>query len=315
MPKLAGRFFIIACMSEKYKKPYCTPEDHVALLKSRGLKIEDEKKTISYLTNIGYFRLSAYFHPLLKVPKEEHIYKPEATFKKVLDMYRFDRKLRLLLFNEIEKIEIAVRSCIVNEGCNFFGDIFWMTNKSNFFNPVRFDTTLELIKTELSNSKEDFIVHFKYKYSNPFPPAWMIAEIIPLGTLCNLYYNIKSMTLRKRVAQKFGLNGDTLKSWLISIGNLRNMCGHHSRLWNRDIAITPSAPPVPRYPWLRDISKVNPQKVYYRICILRYLLFSVSPNYTELKSKLSALMEKYLTVDTAAMGFPTDWEDEPLWKI
>ena len=169
MPKLAGRFFIIACMSEKYKKPYCTPEDHVALLKSRGLNIEDEKKAISYLTNIGYFRLSAYFYPLLKVPKEEHIYKPGATFKKVLDMYRFDRKLRLLLFNEIEKIEIAVRSCIVNEGCNFFRDIFWMTNKSNFFNPVRFDTTLELIKTELSNSKEDFIVHFKYKYSNPFP--------------------------------------------------------------------------------------------------------------------------------------------------
>ena len=91
MPKLAGRFFIIACMSEKYKKPYCTPEDHVALLKSRGLNIEDEKKAISYLTNIGYFRLSAYFYPLLKVPKEEHIYKPGATFKKVLDMYRFGR--------------------------------------------------------------------------------------------------------------------------------------------------------------------------------------------------------------------------------
>ena len=201
-------------MSEKYKKPYCTPEDHVALLKSRGLKIEDEKKAISYLTNIGYFRLSAYFYPLLKVPKEEHIY------------------------NEIEKIEIAVRSCIVNEGCNFFGDIFWMTNKSNFFNPVRFDTTLELIKTELSNSKEDFIVHFKYKYSNPFPPAWMIAEIIPLGTLCNLYYNIKSMTLRKRIAQKFGLNGDTLKSWLISIGNLRNIVIsllHHLHLLYRYI--------------------------------------------------------------------------------
>ena len=68
-------------------------------------------------------------------------------------------------------------------------------------------------------------------------------------------------------------------------------------------------------PWLRDISKVNPQKVYYRICILRYLLFSVSPNYTGLKSKLCALMEKYSTVDIAAMGFPTDWEDEPLWKI
>ena len=99
-------------MKVHFSKTCFTPQQHVTLLKDRGLSISDETKAVSNLTNIGYFRLSAYFYPLLEFPKEQHRYKPDATFKKVMDMYRFDRKLRLLLFNEIEKIEVAIRSCI-----------------------------------------------------------------------------------------------------------------------------------------------------------------------------------------------------------
>lgn len=88
----------------------------------------DEQKVADYLYNIGYFRLSAYFYPLLKFPKEQHHYKAGSTFTQALNMYRFDRKLRLLLFNEIEKIEIAIRSCIINAASEFFNDLFWITN-------------------------------------------------------------------------------------------------------------------------------------------------------------------------------------------
>ena len=63
---------------------------------------------------LGYYRLSAYMHPLLKTPKNLHLYKAGATFNKVMMLYRFDKKLRLLLFNEIEKIEIAVREAVMN---------------------------------------------------------------------------------------------------------------------------------------------------------------------------------------------------------
>ena len=87
-----------------YFKTCTLPQDLIPLLKQRGLIIADEQKAIGYLNNIGYFRLSAYLYPLLKIPKTDHIYKNGATFKMALDMYRFDRKLRILLFNEIEKI-------------------------------------------------------------------------------------------------------------------------------------------------------------------------------------------------------------------
>ena len=86
-------------MKVNYSKNCILPQDLLLLLKQRGLIISNDQKAISYLSNIGYFRLSAYFYPLLKEPKIEHLYKDGATFDKALDMYRFDRKLRILLFN------------------------------------------------------------------------------------------------------------------------------------------------------------------------------------------------------------------------
>ena len=74
-------------------------------MQSRGLTVTDTTKAESYLEYIGYYRLSAYMYPLLQMPKEQHRYKPNATFSQVMMLYRFDKKLRLLIFNEIEKID------------------------------------------------------------------------------------------------------------------------------------------------------------------------------------------------------------------
>ena len=88
-----------------FTKRFESSENLVDLLESRGLQICDRNKAIQYLDNIGYYRLSAYMYPLLKMPKTAHLYKEGSTFKKVMMLYRFDKKLRLLMFNEIEKIE------------------------------------------------------------------------------------------------------------------------------------------------------------------------------------------------------------------
>lgn len=98
----------------KFNKTNRTAEELLVVLKRKGLSIADEAKSITYLRNIGYYRLKAYFYPLYQEPKHKHLFKVNATFDKVMNMYRFDRKLRLLLFNEMEKIEVAFRSVIVN---------------------------------------------------------------------------------------------------------------------------------------------------------------------------------------------------------
>ena len=96
-----------------FTKRFESSDNLVNLLESRGLQICDRNKAIQYLDNIGYYRLSAYMYPLLKMPKTAHLYKEGSTFKKVKMLYRFDKKLRLLMFNEIEKIEIAIRRAVM----------------------------------------------------------------------------------------------------------------------------------------------------------------------------------------------------------
>jgi abortive infection bacteriophage resistance protein len=219
MLKSAGRFFTM----QNYTKQCTLPADLIPVLKGRGLTIDDEQQAVNYLTNIGYFRLSAYLRPLLKEPKDVHVYKEDATFEKAMNMYRFDRKLRLLLFNEIEKIEVAIRSAMVNLVSSDTGTVFWMTDPQYFHNTLYYGSTLALINNELDRTKEDFILHFKAKYSDPYPPAWMIAEILPLGVLCNIYRNLASQRLKKQIASYFGLTVPAFDSWVQILANLRNL--------------------------------------------------------------------------------------------
>jgi abortive infection bacteriophage resistance protein len=298
-------------MKINYSKPSTLPQDLIPLLKGRGLAIADDQKAVNYLTNIGYFRLSAYCFPLLKNPKSDHIYKPNATFDLVMNMYRFDRKLRILLFNEIEKIEVAIRSAMNNIISNELNDIFWVTNPANFKDSATFVKTTNFINSEISKSKEEFIAHFENKYSNPYPPVWMINEVVSFGILCTIFNNLKYRSAQKKVASYFGLSVPVFSSWIVLLTNLRNICGHHSRTWNREIPLIPAPLKNPVFPWI-DETTTDPKRIYFRICIIKYLLCTVSPNNT-FTQKLKNLLTEYPTINIKAMGFPADWESERLW--
>lgn len=136
-------------------------------------------------------------YPFLAEPKSNHQYKPGVTFDRVLRLYRFDKKFRVLLFNEIEKIEVAFRAAVVNTIIDRTGDIFWMTNPAY----VNYGT-LELIQREYSRSTEDFIVHFKNTYSDSYPPAWILSEILLFGNITWIFRNL-SGAHKKAVAKKF----------------------------------------------------------------------------------------------------------------
>lgn len=309
--QIGGSFYLF--MTIPFTKPYKNTPDLVSILKKRGLIIDDEAKAINYLNNIGYFRLSAYFYPLLKMPKGDHIFKPNSTFEQALDLYRFDRKLRVLIFNEIEKIEVAIRSVMTNTACNHLKDIFWITDNRHFYNQGYFQNSISEINLELSKSKEDFIKHFKDAYSDAHPPTWMISEILPLGNICRIYKNLNDFRLKKKIAGHFQLQPKVFESWIMTISGLRNICCHHSRLWNRVFPVKITAPKDTKIMHMGNSFKVENDRVYFRICIIQYLLFSVSPKNT-LHEKLIDLLDKYPNVDINAMGFTPDWSNRPLWK-
>ncbi len=297
-------------MKTSFAKQYSSPEQIVQILKSRGMLIKDKHKVLNYLLNIGYHRLSAYIFPFYKSPKSDLILKEGTTFEQVLTLYRFDKKLRILLFNEIEKIEVAIRSVLANVGCQELNDRYWITKPEYFANADKFNQTLGIIEKELASSKEDYIERFRQNYIESYPPAWMITEILSFGNLNYIYSNISSNQLMKHIAGYFGLQPQVFISWLTVLANLRNMCCHHARIWNRDFMLNPAEPKKTKGAWI-DTSKVDKKRIYYRLCIIRYFLSSVSPN-NNFNEKLSHLLADFPSVDIAAMGVDRDWKDEIL---
>ena len=289
----------------QFSKPYLPSHKLIYLLQTRGLKISDKTKAEEYLKNIGYYRLSAYFYPFLTPPKITHQFKAGSTFKKVMDVYRFDRKLRLIIFNEIEKIEIAVRSTIVDVTTQQLENPFWITSEKSYARKERFTRTLCLIDKEYNHSKEDFIEHFQSTYSNPYPPSWELAEILPLGILTRIYQNIQNNQIRKKIAQRFELNIPVFESWMTIITLTRNSCCHHTRMWNKQNSLRTLSMKKMSRPWIdRDISQ---RKIFYNMCIIKYFIDIISPN-NHFKKYLLELFDSFPSINKSAMVFPENWE-------
>ncbi len=294
-----------------FNKTFKNPDELVRLLQSRGLNIVDKNRAERYIESIGYYRLSAYMYPLLEAPKSNHLFKNGTVFDKVIMLYRFDKKLRILLFNEIEKIEVAVREAVMNLTVDRTGDLFWLTNPVHFHDQDVYVNSMKLLKKEYDRSTEDFIEHFKQTYTEQFPPAWVLGELLPMGSV-NIYYrNLKDKTLKKHIAKRFYLHAPVFESWLSVLTLTRNACCHHSRVWNKVNKIIPNDMKVMTRPWI--VLPADKRKIYYNICIIKYFLDVISPN-NDMLAKLRWLFVDFPEIDLNALGFPKGWEMEPLWR-
>ncbi len=298
-----------------FDKKSLTVDEQILLLKNRGMLIPDETKAKMYLKNISYYRLSAYWYTFLELPKTNHVFTKNTSFEKAFNTYVFDRKLRLLIFDEIERIEIALRTTLIHNYCIEYGSN-WYENKSLFKGKdTYFYKLLEILITEMNKTSEVFIRHYRNKYTNPpNPPAWMALELASFGQLSTLYKNLKACTAHKKVAEHFGLDEIVLESWLEALSYVRNACAHHMRLWNRKLPRTPIVPKKPRFTWLVEIPEYHQQnKIYLSISTIAYLLSCISPG-NSFSFKIKALLTQYPEIPIHYMGFPKNWEKEKLWN-
>ena len=293
-----------------YTKPVLSYTEQLNQLKQRGLIVEDDAKAYHLLEVISYYRLSGYWYPLL-ADKKNHQFKPDSTLDTAFKLYCFDRELRQMVMAELEKIEVAIRSKMTYILSQKHG-AFWFQNPNIFRNPVKHADALSKIGAEFERSDEDFINAFRDKYSDPLPPSWMTVEITSFGSLSMLYKNLKPGKEKRDVAHFFGLPDSVFETWLHSIVYLRNVCAHHTRLWNRAMSIRPQVPRSPRKPWLNNINVSN-NRSYFILSMINYLLQTVNPKNT-FRTRFKNLLNKYSNVDYKALGFPDNWEQEPLWK-
>ena len=293
-----------------YSKQLISFTDQITLLKQRGLILGDELRALHLLQNISYYRLSGYWYPLLS-DKQRHIFKPGSTFEAAYNIYKFDSELRKLIIAELEKIEVAVRTQTAYILSTQY-HAHWFEDSSLFSNPVRHTKVLAKIEEEYNRSDEEFITAFKAKYSDHFPPSWMTMEIASFGTLSILYGNLQPGRAKRSIAAYFGLPDTVFASWLHCIVYVRNICAHHSRLWNRILSIRPLMPRSPRNTFIA-LPASGTQQTYFVLSMIIYLLNTVNPNHSFI-SRFKELLNRYPSIDVRAMGFPINWENEKLWE-
>ena len=281
-------------------------------LKSRGLLFHDEAVAENELKIISYFRLANYLRTF-EIPNSNHVFLPNSYFEDALRIYYFDKKLRALIFTAIQSIEIALRSKMIHHVSMRHG-AFWFADDTICISKTAFQDNLAKIKKEIRRSKEDFIQEHFAKYDVPeVPPVWKTLEITSFGVLSKLFYNLNDIKVKKKIAREFNLPQHIcLESWMKSIVVLRNFLAHHARVWNRRFSQKPSMYYNFRGNWI-DTSHVRPAKLYALLSCLAYLQDNIHPN-NDFKIKLKELLVQHPHINLHAMGFPANWQKEPLWK-
>ena len=300
----------------KCDKQALTVQDQIEQLKKRGLLVADERKTFILLQNISYYRLAVYWWPM-QADKVNHTFKLNSTFDNVIAIYNFDRELRLLLFDVIERIEVGFRTKLIYHLSHEISP-WWFEDERIFINTVEHTKTLSAIDQELMKTREVFINEHKKKYNTDTRrhPAWKTIEVASLGNISKLYGNLlPTVTSKDSIAEELGtVNHTYLPSWIQSITQIRNICAHHGRLWNKNLPGKPKLLPNPPCRWIGNVPAASEyHKLYVHLCCMKYLLNSIDPG-NEFSLKLESLLEKYPNIDPNALGLKPNWQNELLWQ-
>jgi abortive infection bacteriophage resistance protein len=292
----------------EYTKPPLTFEEQADLLLQRGL-IADRSTLLARLRSVSYYRLSGYTFPFRE---GGDTFRSGTTLGEVWTRYTFDRRLRLVVMDAIERVEICVRTelvyCLAHEQGGFgylsADNLPGITKEAH----TRF---LDELRKEYTRSGETFIKHFRNAYgqAHELPPYWMITELMTFGTLLTLFRGSPN-AVKRRIAARFGVADKVLESWLGALNVVMNICAHLARLWNRELGFRPMIPKKdPR--WHRPV-EIPDDRIFGILTVLKYLLDDIAPQ-SGWTARLAALQESYPSVPMRSMGYPEQWESSPVW--
>lgn len=328
-------------------KPFIKPAIGVAaqleLLKARGLNVHDEQRASCFLQAVSFFRLTPYMRPFQDGQDPNHRFIPESGFRDLARLYDFDRRLRLLVMDAIERVEVAVRAVISNRMGPLHG-AHWYMDPQLFKRDYRHTELLAAIRkkqedalraysrecarineaawTEIrkqqvkqQKARENYARYYPLVYDHPqLMPGWAALEELTLGELSHLFSGLARDADQKAIAGQLSLPAPLLRSWLHALTVIRNICAHHARLWNREPGIRAEQPKSGAIPWPQHGMEPNAQhRVYTVLCLLNVLMQQVSPH-TSWNVRLTALLDEFPEIALKAMGMHPDWRRDPFWQ-
>lgn len=295
-----------------FNKKAISIQDQIELLKSRGLKFIDEYKAGSFLSNVSYYRIRAYTYPFQDNDNSNHIFTRDITFEEIIELYDFDSRLRILIFESIEKIEIALRTQIIYNYSITHGS-HWHLDPTLFTNSIKFLEDLESLEREILRSKETFIEHYINTYTNPIePPSWMSLEVTSMGLLSKIFTNLKNNKCKDSITKYFALKDvHILENWMRCFSLIRNICAHHSRVWNRRITKM-TIPKKPLNIYIKNNNLLQ-YKIYLYLVNIYYILKIVDP-LNNFRNRLLEIMHSCPLAQEKEMGFPKNWVEDEYWQ-
>ena len=299
------------------KPPKSIPEQ-ISLLKSRGMIIPDESFAVDCLTNIGYYRLSGYWYKFQDKTDVKERFTENINFNEIAATYRFDTKLRSLVFDALEKIEISFSTRLGNHMSCAFG-ANWYKNEELFADKKHFDSNVNEIEKWIGANHDKQIVKAYYA-NHPEEkdlPFWIIGMVIPFGTLSKLYGNLKT-DHQKIIANQLGMTVQFLSSAMRFLTDIRNICAHYNRLWDAMLKIKSKNIHIPT-----RLGKFNysfSKDGFFHVFYLISLFLAVIAPQSKFCILIDALVSRYEIrtnnkITYAKMGFPENWQNLPLFRI
>ena len=311
-----------------YNKPYQSPQQLIATLQSKNIIFSNIPAAEKILSEINYYKFKMYLHPFLDSTLSKQ-YKVDTKFEDALELYRFDDKLRDILFSIIGRIEIKLKTKLDRKISSFTNDIFWYIDLQyyKYKSKQEIASLLNKLNNTFISSKEEYAEHYKSHYFNEssdnykvLPPFWIISELMTLGDIAKFYnlldinkFNIARPRSNKleELSNEFGANSvSAFISWIYVIRDIRNRCAHHSRLWN-SIVREPGE--------IRTLITLNPtytNRIYLSLVMVNIMIKKLNISDIDLKQELLNLEIKYPIFKklNSSAGFPTSWETDTIWS-
>lgn len=299
-----------------YTKQPTTFADQVNLLEQRGLLIPDRQKAEFYLSQLNYYRFAAYCLPF-EQDHASHKFQAGTQFDEVLNLYIFDRELRLLALDAIERFEVSLRTQLAYHLSHNHATAHPQLKPQIFHNPVIYGACLNKLDNDINRSREDFIKHLIQKYEELQPPIWAVVELMTMGQLSKWFSNIEARTDRQAISRIYGLDEKIMTSFCEHLSLVRNHAAHHARLWNRDFTKIPILPKRGDQKLISSLLSVPDtdrrlRKLYNTFVLLAYLMNTICGE-SHWIDRLKALISAH-NIDSAKMGFPTAWQQKDIWK-
>ena len=222
-----------------------SPQEMVALLKTRQMTFGSGPDAERFLQYVNYYKLRAYFiHFERFCPVNGHKFLGNTSFEEIVALYKFDRKLRLILGDMLERFEVAVRTAWAFEMSQVHNPFAHLHRDFFTTNLKGWDHSKSLAKLVgvYERSNEQFAEHYRVNHRHyKTPPIWVCVEMMSFGEVYHWLVNTKDTPIRQRIAAKFDLPEKFLIGYVRQASLVRNCCSHHSRLWNRTLAFRPPA--------------------------------------------------------------------------